>query len=162
MIKKFKCLRREFFLLLNVDLNDIHNFIYVDSLTLIKNIKKIKINKAIIKLKADKTSKTNQIFNRMLKMLRKTMTKKLTFIFQACIDVEYYSKSFRKTKITVIKKVEKNDYIIFKVYRLIALLNTMNKMLKSIMINKITEFAKKNLLFSESQINAKKKKSKRF
>ena len=80
------------------------------------------------------------------KMLRKTMTKRLIFIFQACIDVEYHSKSFREAKTIVLKKIKKSDYIFFKVYRSIALLNTMNKMLKLIMTNKITELAKKNLL----------------
>ena len=58
----------------------------------------------------------------------------------------------------MLKRVEKNDYIFFKVYRLIALLNTMNKMLKSIMINKITKLAKKNLLLSKLQIKTKRKK----
>ena len=66
---------------LNVDLNDINNFIYAKSLELTKVINKEEINKAIAKLKTDKTFKTNQIFNRMLKTLRETMTKKLTLIF---------------------------------------------------------------------------------
>ena len=43
----------------------------------------------------------------MLKTLRETMTKRLTFIFLACINVEYYSKSFRKAKIIVFKKTKK-------------------------------------------------------
>ena len=116
------------------------------------------MNNAIAKLKADKTFETNQILNRMLKTFRKTMTKKLIFIFQACINVEYHSKSFREAKTIVLKKIKKSDYIFFKVYRSIALLNTMNKMLKSIMINKITELAKKNLLLSKSQMRAKRKK----
>ena len=101
---------------------------------------------------------TNQIPNRMLKMLRETMTKRLTLIFQAYIDVEYHSKSFREAKIILLKKMRKSDYIFLKVYRLIALLNTMSKILKSIMINKITELAKKNSLLSKSQMSAKRKK----
>ena len=95
----------------------------------------------------------------MLKTLRETMTKKLTFKFQVCINVEYHSKLFRKTKIIMLKKIKKNDYIFFKVYRLIVLLNTINKInkiLELIMINKITELAKKNLLLSKSQISEKK------
>ena len=43
----------------------------------------------------------------MLKTLRKTMTKKLIFIFRICINVEYHSKSFRETKIIVLKKMKK-------------------------------------------------------
>ena len=44
-------------LLLNVDLNNINDFIYVNWITLTKNIKKI--NKTIVKLEANKTFKTN-------------------------------------------------------------------------------------------------------
>ena len=39
------------------------------------------MNNAIAKLKADKAFETDQIFNRMLKMLRETMTKRLIFIY---------------------------------------------------------------------------------
>ena len=107
-------------------------------------------------MKADKAFETNLILNWTLKILRKTMTKRLIFISQACIDVEDYSKSFREAKIILLKKVEKTDYTIFKVYRSIALWNTINKMLKSIIIDKITKFAKTGLLLSKSQISVKK------
>ena len=74
LIKKILTFKKSFFhFSLIVDLNDINNFIYADLLTLAKSIKKI--NKAIVTLKADKVFKTNQIFNRMLKRLRKTVTK---------------------------------------------------------------------------------------
>ena len=79
---------------LNVNLNDINNFRYAKSLTLTKSIDKNKMNNAIAMLKADKAFETNQTFNRMLKILRETITKKLIFIFQICINVEYYSKLF--------------------------------------------------------------------
>ena len=115
-----------FSFVLNADLSDINNFTYAESLTSTKSIDKNEMNNAIAKLKADKASETNQIFNRMLKMLRETMTKKLIFIFQACIDVEYHSKSFREAKTIMFKKIKKSDYTSFKVYRSIALLNTMN------------------------------------
>ena len=101
------------------------------------------MNNAIAKLKTDKALETNQIFNQMLKMLRKTMTKKLIFIFQTCINVKNHSKSFREAKTIVLKKIKKSDYTFLKAYRLIALLNTINKMLKLIMINKIRKLAKK-------------------
>ena len=139
-LKKIQMFKNSFFFfVLNVDLSDINNFTYAKSLTLTKSINKNAMNNAIAKLKADKASETNQIFNRMLKMLRETMTERLISIYQACIDVEYHSKLFREAKTIMLKKVEKSDYIFFKVYRSITLLNTINKMLKLIMINKITK-----------------------
>ena len=143
---------------LNADLSDMNDFTYAEPLNLTKIIDKEEVNKAIAKLKTDKASETNQILNRMLKMLRETMTKRLTLIFQVCIDVEYHSKSFREAKTIVLKKMKKSDYIFSKVYRSIALLNTMSKILKSIMTNKITELAEKNSLLSESQMSARRGK----
>ena len=119
------------------------------------------MNNEIAKLKANKTFETNQIFNRMLKMLRKTMTKKLIFIFQACLDVEYYSKLFREAKTIVLKKIKKSDYIFFTINRLIALLNTRNKISKSIMINKITKLTKKSLLLLKITNKRKTRKENR-
>ena len=72
----------------------------------------------------------------MLKIFQKTMTERLTFIFQTCIGVDYHSKVFRIAKMIILKKIEKSDYTFFKSYRSITFLNTMNKILKSIMINK--------------------------
>ena len=97
--------KNNFFLsVLNVDSSDIINFIYAKSLALIKSINKNKVNNAIVKLKADKVFEIDQILNRMLKMLRETMTKRLIFVFQSCIDFEYYSKLFREVKTIVLKK----------------------------------------------------------
>ena len=80
--KKIQIFKNKFFLfVLNTNLSDINNFTYAKSLTLTKSIIKNEINNAIAKLKADKAFETNQIFNRMLKMLRETMTKKLIFVF---------------------------------------------------------------------------------
>ena len=131
-----------FYFLLNVDINNINNFSYVNSQKLTRSTKK-EINKAIIRLKVDKTFETNQILNKRLKMLRKTMTKKLIFTFQAFIDVEYHSKLFREVKIIVFKKINKKDNITLQIYRSITLLNIINKMLKSIIINQIIKLAKK-------------------
>ena len=50
----------------------------------------------------------------MLKMLRKTMTEKLISIYQACIDVEYHSKSFREAKTIMLKKIKKKRLHFFQ------------------------------------------------
>ena len=70
------------------------------------------------------------------------------------ISFEIISKSENHN----IQENKKKDYTTLKVYKLIAQLNTMNKVLKLIIINKITKLAKKNRLLSKSQISAKRKK----
>ena len=113
--KKVQMFKNSFFsFALNADLSDINNFTYAESLTLTKSIDKNEMNNAIAKLKADKTLETDQIFNRMLKIFRETMTKRLISIFQACINVENHSKSFREAKTIVLKKINKRRLHFFQ------------------------------------------------
>ena len=48
-----------FSFVLNVDLSDINNLTYTKSLILTRDVNKNEINNAIVKLKVDKTLKTN-------------------------------------------------------------------------------------------------------
>jgi len=72
-----------------------------------------------------------------------------------------YLKLYRKTKIIVLKKPGKKagNYIKTKVYRLIALLNTVNKVFEIILIAKLNIFIKKRILLPCAQISVKKEKS---
>jgi hypothetical protein len=57
-----------------------------------------------------------------------------------------------------IKKLEKDDYIVFKVYKFIVLLNTLDKTLKSIMSRKIFYLMKIYRLFLDTQMRVRKNK----
>jgi hypothetical protein len=57
-----------------------------------------------------------------------------------------------------IKKLEKDDYIVFKAYRLITLLNTLNKSLESIISRKIFYLTKTYRLLLDTQMRIKKDK----
>ena len=62
-----------------------------------------------------------------------------------------------KDSITIsLRKFNYFNYIIFKIYRSIVLLNTMNKILKSIMTIKFNYVAKKHDLFSKKHFESRK------
>ena len=44
----------------------------------------------------------------------------------------YYLKMFKKTDTVIFKKLKKRDYILLKIYRPIILLNTLSKVLESL------------------------------
>jgi len=69
-----------------------------------------------------------------------------------------YLKLYRKTKTIVLKKPGKKtgDYIKIKIYRLIALLNTVNKILEIILTARLGIFIKKRMLLPCAQISVKK------
>ena len=94
----------------------------------------------------------------MLKMSRETMTKEINLYILSMHKRRILFEIISWSKNNSVQKNKNSDYIFFKVYKSITLLYTMNKMLKSIMINKITKLAKKNLLLLNSQISAKRKK----
>jgi hypothetical protein len=65
------------------------------------------------------------------------MIKLLTSLFETCIQLFYYSKTFKEVNTIILKKAKKDDYIISKTYRLITFLNIMSKIMKSIMSRRI-------------------------
>ena len=53
---------------------------------------------------------------------------------------------FKRANTVVLRKSKKNDYTDLKAYRLIALLNTIEKALKLVVIKKLIDVAKTNHL----------------
>ena len=63
----------------------------------------------------------------------------LKFIFNIYMNVNYCSQHFKKSITIILRKSEKDDYTQIKTYRSIILFNTIDKVLKKIMINRISE-----------------------
>ena len=70
----------------------------------------------------------------------------LNCLFNACVKLGYYPKVFKRANTVVLRKPKKNDYTDLKAYKLIALLNTIKKALKSVVAKKLTDVAKANHL----------------
>jgi hypothetical protein len=72
------------------------------------------------------------------------------WIFNQSLRLKYCLKHFRKFITMSLRKINKSNYFVFKTYRLIALLNTLNKIMKFIMTICLSYAAKKhNLLFKK-------------
>jgi hypothetical protein len=148
MIRNFKdktsMITKQFFSnTTQTDLNDLQNFCYRS--VIVESSRQIfedEIRQAIKRCKLNNPSDLNNIFNRVLKILIEKLFSILTSFFRVCVEQNYHSLCFRKTNIIVLKKLNKNNYIDFKTYRLITLLNTMKKILESIIARRINTFAK--------------------
>lgn len=117
---------------------------------------KVEIKITISRFKIDKTSSLDKISNRTLKTCFETLIIMLTSMFQTCITLAYHSRIFRITHTITLKKSEKADYITTNVSRLIALLNTFSKILKSIINAKICFLTKQHKLLFEAQISVRR------
>jgi len=116
------------------------------------------VKQAIRRVKADKALSASDISNRALQAGLAELISVLTSLFNACVTHKYHSKQFKKTQTIVLRKSKKSDYIDPKAYRLIALLDTMSKALKSIMTKRLSDIAETHRMLSNAQMKARRKR----
>ncbi|KAK1991220.1 hypothetical protein LX36DRAFT_590952, partial [Colletotrichum falcatum] len=63
---------------------------------------------------------------------------------------------FRKSTIVVLKKLDKDNYIVPKVYRLIALLNIVSKIINAIIVKRLSYLIEIYRLLLNSYIEGRK------
>jgi hypothetical protein len=149
-----------FFDTTNANLNDISTYSYssaVDETSALINENEIK--RAIKWCKSNSASKSNDISNRVLKILVNKLISHLLNLFRVCVELNYHSLCFRKTHIITLKKSKKKNYTNIKTYKSIVLLNTLDKALKSIIAQRINDLTKTHNLLSINQINERKNRS---
>ena len=156
--KKIKILREKFFFSssqANVS-NIAESFI---SLTVSFNLRitEDEVKQTIRWVKADKALSASDILNRALQASLAELISVLTSLFNACVTHKYHSKQFKKTQTIVLCKSKKSDYIDSKMYRLIALLDIMSKVLKSIMIKRLSDIVETYCMLSNAQMRARRK-----
>jgi hypothetical protein len=143
-----------------IDLNNTHAYRYFDVVFESKKvISKDEIRQTIKKSKSDNASKSNEILNRMLKLLMKKLMFTLMSLFKTCAEQNYNSRCFKKTHIIFLKKSNKSNYTNLKTYRFIALFNILDKTLKSIIVNRINNFAKTHKLLFETQMSERRRRA---
>jgi hypothetical protein len=155
--KKAKMLREVFFsALFSIDLIDIESSFYSTSISCSLIITEREVKKTLRRLALDKTSSLDEISFRILRACFKTLTIILISLFQSCIELSYHLNVFKMINIITIKKLEKDDYIVLKIYRLIVLLNTLDKFLKSIIGRKIFYLTKTHRLLLDTQMRVRR------
>ncbi len=77
--------------------------------------------------KSNNTSKSNDILNRVLKILVNKFISYFLEFFQVYEKLNYHSLCFKKTHIIILKKSKKKNYMNIKIYKSIVLLNILDK-----------------------------------
>ena len=117
------------------------------------------IMKIVYKINSDKASEINEIINRTLRQLVNVVLKQIRFFFDRCIKKNIQSSHFKRIVIIVLRKFSKKNYTKSSFYRSIALLNTLNKILKSIVSKRIYYVVETLKTFLNMQINARRQRS---
>ena len=94
------------------------------------------------------TFKINEIINKALRQFVWIVVKQIHFFFDKYIKERIQSLHFKKIFTIMLRKSKKKNYAKFSLYKSIALLNTLNKMLKLIMFERIQYVVKTLKTFS--------------
>ena len=106
------------------------------------------IMKIIHKINLNKTFEINEIINKALQQLVRVIVKQIHFLFNKYIKKKIQSSHFKKIFIIMLRKLKKKNYSKLSSYKSIALLNMLNKMLKSIVFERIQYVIKMLKMFS--------------
>jgi hypothetical protein len=142
------------------NLIDLQTFIYRAFVEKSKtSIQEDEIKQIIKRCKSNSVSESNDISNKILKILCTKIMLSLTNLFRACVTLNYHFLCFRIAHIIALKKLNRKNYSNVKTYRFIALLNTLSKILKSIITRRISSLAKAHDMLSISQMSERKNRS---
>ena len=92
-------------------------------------------------------------------MLEDPFNEKIVRVLEACWKLGYFPERYKSAKIICLRKSNKGSYSQAKVWRSIALLNIIGKLMEAIAATRLSELAEKENLLSEMQINFRKSRS---
>jgi hypothetical protein len=110
----------------------------------------------VLKIKKDNFLKPDGIPNRVLYLLISDRPTLLIRLFDACYKLNIYFTAFKRAITILLRKLKKEDYLDPKVYRLIALFNTLEKVLKAVITERIRFAAETYTLLSNTQIKGRR------
>jgi hypothetical protein len=144
----------------NADVDDISTYIYSNAVDeTFELIDENKIRRAIKRCKSNNASKSDDISNRVLKILVNKLISHFLNLFRICAKLSYHSLCFREAHIIALKNSKKKNYTNIKTYKSIVLLNTFDKALESIIAQRINDLTKTHDLLSINQMNERKNRS---
>jgi hypothetical protein len=115
--------------------------------------------RTISRLSNNTALRPDKIPNKALKTCGPLITPWLTNIVRACFIIGYYLRLRKAITMVVLRKKGKADYSLLKSYWLIALKNTLSKILKRVIVKHIVDTVEEHALLPQSQMGAKKNRS---
>lgn len=114
------------------------------------------IHKAIAATSAKSAAGSNEIPNRILKLVLPLLLSPLVWLFNASLNQGYYPQHFRNSITVSFRKKGKDNYQVPKAYRPIALLNTLGKALEAVISTRLGWAAETFDLFPRGHIRGRR------
>jgi exonuclease III/ribonuclease HI len=139
------------------DLSDIQGYIYPPARgEPWVPITEHEVRTAIQIVPPDKAPGEDQIPNRVLKAVESLLTPILTKVFNYSIELQYCPKAFKKSITVVLRKPGKSDYTAPKSYRPVALINTLGKVMDTVLARRIQHITETLELLPPTHIGGRK------
>jgi hypothetical protein len=113
----------------------------------------------VLKTKKDNSPGPDGILNRVLHLLASDRPALFVRLFDACYRLSIHLTTFKRAITVLLRKPKKEDYLNSKAYRLIALLNTLEKVLKAVIAERIRFAAETYTLLPNIQIKGRRIRS---
>ena len=114
------------------------------------------IREAIHQVPPDKAPGPDGLPNRIIKLACQTMIPQLAVIFNASIRLQYCPQAFKSSVAFALRKLGKDDYSAPKSYRPIALMNTLGKVLDTVLARRIQYLAESQHLLPTTHVGGRK------
>ena len=138
------------------DLADIPHFRYNQPAEGWVPITEHEIREAFRDIPLDKAPGPDEIPHRVLKAVLEVLAEPLTMIFNRSVQLSYVPRAFKQSITAVLRKAGKDDYSKPKSYRPIALMNTLGKILDTVMARRIQYMAEKHSMLPHTHTGGRK------
>jgi retron-type reverse transcriptase len=138
-----------------VDLGDLEHARYPQAREDEGEVRKEELGGVVWGLKPDKAPGPDEVVNRVVKLAVDTLQSEIERLATACLSIGYHPREFRTAITVVLRKPGKPDYSDPAAYRPIALLNTLGKIIESIVARRLSRLAEDHKLLPETQYGAR-------
>ena len=104
----------------------------------------------------DKAPGEDQIPNQILKAAQELLVLILTTVFNSSLNMQYCLKAFKKSITVALRKLGKSDYTKPKAYRPMALMNTLGKIMDTVLARRIQHITETSELLLYTHIGSRK------
>jgi hypothetical protein len=124
-------------------------------LDLPKAIQPDEIREIMRKQLPDSTPGIDGLPNRFFRILGKPFVDIMTALIEACWKQGYHPRRFKKARTVALRKPNKRNYGFPKVWKSIALLNTVGKLIEAAIAKRLHNAVETHILFSDFQIGVR-------
>ena len=148
-----------FSLFSKIIMKNVENFNYLSSIDDDVSLSFREIKQITYKTTFDKTLEQINYINKIIRMLVDDAFEQIRSLFEKCIQKKIQSTQFKSAITIILRKSNDKDYLDFKTYKLIALLDTLSKILKSIISKRFRYVVEMHNTLSNTQMKTRKHKS---